>query len=432
MSINTLNLTLDIPCIQGKFNDRLVAFTTQIPPNSIINLLGHDPRSKHWNKLGDELKEIYKFLQRPTSKNRRDSIEGYIEERLGPNPITIGAFPSISIALNRSTPFSSFDKDGTVINKAVGKLHIDVSSTNMRILLDGLGRVTAALDLADSDQRELVENFLFPVTIYAPAPGTADLSWEEMGQLFHDFNFRVQPVTAQHALALDRSDIYISLANMVGKTPVIAAAGGVATRAASLGSKSSELVVQTVLVRMVRGACEGRAFQEANLSQVESPNLTKQTFGVIRDQLEDFLTRLAEKMGDRFAGKDQRKDSLLLTAPGWQALGIVFNDIYVKKLVPAGEREAAISKLAAVDWSRFNPTWIATGLGQPEIDKKTGQPVVNSQGQLRVALTGAGRNNTQAIIDFMRSTIGNAGKVVGVEVVEPEAAPTIQGDLIAV
>ena len=140
---------------------------------------------------------------------------------------------------------------------------------------------------------------------------------------------------------------------------------------------------------------------------------------------------MAEKMGDRFAGKDQRKDSLLLTAPGWQALGIVFNDLYVKKLVAEGEHEAAISSLTAVDWSLFNPTWIAMGLGQPEIDKKTGQAVVNSQGQPRVALTGAGRNNTQAIINFMRSTVGYAAKIVEIKVLETEAAPTLQGELIA-
>ena len=75
------------------------------------------------------------------------------------------------------------------------------------------------------------------------------LSWKEMGQLFHDFNFRVQPVSKQHAVALDNSDLYIALTNKLAERPVFVNNGGVAERAASLGKKSTELVVQTVLVR---------------------------------------------------------------------------------------------------------------------------------------------------------------------------------------
>jgi hypothetical protein len=78
-----------------------------------MNLLGHDPRSKNWKRLPDDLRQIYEYLQRKTDKNRRESIAAYIEERLGPDSIAIGAFPAISIAFsNRSnsnhmgSPFS--------------------------------------------------------------------------------------------------------------------------------------------------------------------------------------------------------------------------------------------------------------------------------------------------------------------------------------
>jgi hypothetical protein len=411
MTINTLNLTLDIPCIQGKFGDRLACFTTQIPPQSIVNLLGHDPRSKHWSKLPDDLKSIYQYLQRKTSKDRRESIEAYIEDRLGPTSITIGAFPSISIALTRPAVFVPYDDKGVSVNLAVGKLRIDVSSTNMRILLDGLGRVTAALDLEESGHGALVGEFLFPVTIYAPQPDTPDLTWGEMGQLFHDFNFRVAPVSAQHAIALDTSDLYISLANKLGQASFIKDNGGVAERAASLGSKSTELVVQSVLVRAVRGACEGRTFQESNISHAQNPNLTSASFQQLRLQLEEFFTGLVGRMGDRFAGKEHRKDSMLLTAPGWQAIGVIFNDIHFRLGMEAEQRAAVMDKIAAIDWSRYNPDWIAMGIGQPEVDKKTGQKVVDAHGRARVALAGAGRSNTQAIIDYMRVKAGIASQL---------------------
>ena len=98
---------------------------------------------------------------------------------------------------------------------------VDISPTNVRILIDGLARVTGAMDLADDHQGDNLDSFLFPVTIYVPAPGTKQLSWQEMGQLFHDFNFRVQPVSIKHAIALDTSDIYIALARRLAECPFI-------------------------------------------------------------------------------------------------------------------------------------------------------------------------------------------------------------------
>src|SRR5215472_33044 len=98
MAIELLNLKTPVPCVQGSFGTRLVAYTTQVSPKQIINLLGHDPRSKNWKRLPDDLRQIYEYLQRKTNLSRRESVSTYIEERLGPNSICIGAFPAVSIA----------------------------------------------------------------------------------------------------------------------------------------------------------------------------------------------------------------------------------------------------------------------------------------------------------------------------------------------
>src|SRR5262249_31412598 len=105
MVIDTLNLKVPVPCVQGFFGPRLVAYSTQIPPKQLVNLLGHDPRSKNWKRLPDEQRQIYEFLQRKTDKNRREGVTGYIEERFGENSIAIGAFPAISIAFQQPTEF---------------------------------------------------------------------------------------------------------------------------------------------------------------------------------------------------------------------------------------------------------------------------------------------------------------------------------------
>jgi hypothetical protein len=408
MVLDVLNLKTPVPCVQGFFNERLVSYTTQVSPKQIMNLLGHDPRSNNWKRLPDEVRGIYEHLQRKTSKSRREGVAGYIEERLAPDALTIGAFPAISIAFQESTEFRPY---GGAIPSAVGELLVDISPMNVRILIDGLGRITGALDLADEEGTEaILNNFMFPITIYAPRPGTKPLSWAEMGQLFHDYNFRVQQVSRPHAIALDISDIYISLALRLGECPVIASNGGVAERAASLGSKSTELVVQTVLVRTVRGACEGRKFQESNLASVDNPNLTRSSFNTILASLDDFYSGIAQRMGQaRFTDRQ----NIHLTSSGWQALGVIHHDIAFKLKLDAVDRAKVLEKIAAIDWGRGNPDWLALAVGHPEIDKKTGQPVRDAAGRPKIAFTGAGRTTTQKLIDYIREKAGIAAALKG-------------------
>src|SRR5271166_4780266 len=54
MALDSLTLTVPVPCTLGYFGDKLATFQTQLKASEIINLLGHDPRSKHWNRLPDE------------------------------------------------------------------------------------------------------------------------------------------------------------------------------------------------------------------------------------------------------------------------------------------------------------------------------------------------------------------------------------------
>lgn len=400
-SIGTVNLKLPVPALRGYYGDRLETYVTQAKPADFISLLGHDPRSKNWKSLAPDLREIYEYLQRKTAKSRRDSIAGYIEERLGEDALTIGAFPAISVAFREHLDFKSAENEG-----GIGTVYVDLSPNSVRVLLDGLGRVTGALDLQDEGKGDLLSRFVFPVTIYAPQAGGKPLSYKEMGQLFHDMNFRVQPVSRNHAMALDTSDIYISLANLLADAPVISDHGGVAERAASLGKKSTEIVVQTVLVRFIRGAAEGRRFQESNLAVAPNPTLTRETRSSVLVSIELFLTAFAASMGPSF----KERDSLHLTSPGWQALGVLHHDVRYK-LGYDDDQVMEIARLAAaIDWSRFNPDWIPM-LGRPEVDKMTGQEVADDRGRRRVSITGSGRYNVQKILDYLRERCGLTEKL---------------------
>jgi DGQHR domain-containing protein len=387
MTIETLNISIPVPCVQGRFGSRLATYSTQISPLQIKKILGHDPRSRLRKSLPADIRAIYERVQRPTAKSRGDGIAGYIQDRLTRN--IIGAFPAISIGITSPTPFRAFEGPG--MSKAVGNLEIDEEGA--RILLDGLGRLSGALDLADEgpEGNTLVKQFMFPVTFYTPTVESGPLSIEELGQLFMDFNFRVNPVPAHMAIALDQSDIYIALTNKLSKDPFIAENGGMELKAKSLGKKSTAIVVQSVLLRTVRGASEGREFQENNLSTPSDPNLTNDTFEQELDSISEFFTEISNGMGkDRW----NVRESLHLSAPGWQALGIIHHDINHRGLdLSAAQRSSICKTIAEIDWSRKNEAWAT--------EAKLG---TFQNGEL--VILGAGRNNTQAIISYVRQKAG--------------------------
>jgi hypothetical protein len=164
------------------------------------------------------------------------------------------------------------------------------------------------------------------------------------------------------AIALDQSDLYIGLANQLAKEPFISQYGGVELRSASLGKKSTALVVQSVLLRTVRGACEGRDFQESNLATAPEPNLIDETFQIELRSISGFFSEIADRMGDRWSDSK----SLHLSAPGWQALGVLHHDIFHRGLnLTDTEKTLVYETLGGLDWSRNNREWVdEAGLGQ--------------------------------------------------------------------
>src|SRR5690348_2997489 len=213
--IDHVKPTARIPAVQGQFGPRIVTYTTQLPPTSIETIVGHDPRSKLWKRLPDDLAKIYSHLQRATTKPRLDSILRYIRYRFVERALIPGAFPAISIAVQNPTAFEAYPG---VPDSGVGVLQFDLSTRNRRIVADGLGRVSASLEIvemSESDEipeiareglKRLLSQFSLPTVFYLPAPGTPPLTLAEMQQFFHDFNFKVTAVPARIAIALDHSD----------------------------------------------------------------------------------------------------------------------------------------------------------------------------------------------------------------------------------
>jgi hypothetical protein len=360
--ITHVNPMVTFPVVQGQFGPRVLTYSTQLPIGSLETILGHDPRSKNWKKLPDDLSYTYTHLQRATTKPRLDSMVGYSRFRFIERPVIIGAFPAISIAVQNPTPFKPYDG---VRETGVGVIEFDLSRRNMRILVDGLGRVSAGLQLLEMAEdtdlpetarqalRKLVSEFSLPAVFYTPAPGMAPFTLDEMQQLFHDYNFKAKPVPERVAIALDHSDLYIGLTNRLGNSDLIKSLGGMEVKSASLGKKSTAIVVQQNLLRFIRGAAEGERFLEGTTrSELADPNLTGETLDDFEDRMGSFLAALVAGMG---ADKFKDRERLHLTSPGWGTLGLLFHDLVVTLKVP--DYEAAARRIGSLDWSRSNPMW---------------------------------------------------------------------------
>jgi DGQHR domain-containing protein len=385
MSLNTISLTTPVPVVQGRFGDRIATYTTQLTPLDVRRILGHDPRSKYWKILPERTRTIYQQVQRTTSGERGSAVANYIKRSVYEG--IVGAFPAISIGISKAVKFTPLEEGG-----AIGMMFLADDADTM--VLDGLGRLTACFDIADDvpDGVNLVKRLALPVTFYAPVAGTDDFTQGDFGQLFADFNFRVNPVPARIAIALEKNDPWVQLTDDVADQPFLKEHGGMERKAASLGKKSTAIVVQTVLLRTVRGACEGRDFQEKNIATVPDPNLTLETHERELGFITEFFSEIAARMGnDRW----EDHESLHLSAPGWQALGVVCHDVNHRGLnLTAAQKSRVYDVIAGIDWSRTNPEWVVEAqLGTADDDGS-------------LIIRGAGRNNTQHIIDFVRRKTG--------------------------
>jgi hypothetical protein len=443
MILGTLNLTVPVPCAQGYFGDRLATYMTQVKPSQIITLLGHDPQSKYWSRLPDELRKIYEYLQRKTSKGRREGPKRYIRHRIAPGSPVVGAFPPICVGVLKPLQFTLYrDKfNNPGLPDGIGELQFSLATSDIRLLLDGLSRVSGSLELLDEGKVDLADSFTFGLAIYAPIKG--ELAPMQLGQLFHDFNFLATPVSAGQAIDLDQSDPHIVVVDILDDAPVIKDNGGIEPRAASLGAKSTALVAKRVFLRFVRGATEGPAYLHT-LREVpdQEAKVTMENVHTVAARIEHFLTQFANEMGhERF----RQRDGIHLTAPGWNALAVIYHDM---EYVLAGrlnesQRNHIITQMACIDWSRNNPDWIGLlgdaainpawvgPLGDADLDAAGRKVIDPTTGRERLGKLYGGQQAITKLVNYIRVKTGldaqlkTAGKSTEInlsDVVDEEAA----------
>lgn len=401
---------LPVPCIMNRAGDHLRAYSTFCRPSEITTLLGHDPRSKNWKALPEPLLRLYKEHQRKTRPARAESIFDYIGSRMAPQATMPGAFPSLSIGLTSPPTFEPLSaragitiSPGVTIGDNIGTVYLDLGISQHRMLLDGLARVTGALDYIDKGQ-DIDEWFTFNVTIFAPSLEKGRLSPQELGQLFHDFNYKVSRVSPSQALELDVASPYSQITDWLKDQPVIRDHGGMQQSGASLGTKSTALVVRRVLLGFVTVAAEGeKALQGAKNEDIRNPLTTAENINVRREKIAQFLACFAEKMG---AERFRDENSIHLTRTGWEAIGMIAHDVMWNPDTRPQDIERVAEALAAVDWSRTNQDWFGK-IGSAWVDSE-GNPKLDDQGRQQVVISGGkGDRGLKLLITYLRRKTGS-------------------------
>lgn len=407
---------LRLPVTRCEANKKLAYYQTGVPVIDIVPYIlgGNDPRSANWSRLPAPVMRLYEKLQRKTVKSRREEVERYVVGRMSPKAMWVGAFPPIVIGVPPSQDFKLHDDQDNYEGVGLLKLRNDLMRPNA--VIDGLGRLTGLLEISQDENvdpsiREWASKFRVPLMLITGNEGNT-LTEDELGQLFYDFNVLGTPVSKGHAIDLDLSDDYITVAGKIGELKVIKAHGGMDDRATSISK--GRWTAKAVLLKAVRAAAEGPGAHVDHVrDSIANPWMSsagrKQE---VVDRFDIALTAIAEGQAGPLP-----EHTLLKTAVWWVAMGLLINDLY--RTYDGGQiseeaREAYLKRLAAIDWSLGNPEFSFLGEPVADKDRKTGalKPIpTDSEGRQVITRFHGGSKAYFNLAAFLRRKIGLYSKV---------------------
>jgi len=336
------------PVVKSHSQYNLDCYQLAVPVWQVSRILGHDPRSKHWKALEPWLRDIYESKQRSTSAPRIAALKDYILDRLMATD-KYGALPPISII--QFEPFSS-DQLSKVES---GTLLLEEGRTEVnRVLIDGLARYTAAIEIREQLKtespnrvKELDEAFEFSIALYVPQRQGIDAS--VAGQLFSDFNSYAWLVPSAKGLAEDMYNPYKLCALTVNASGgVIRKYGGLKSGSSNLGRKDTAFATEIMMAQFCKVAIEGQKGIGKLTKAVSNPQIAKLVPETEGANILGFFEALEKNMGKaRFGDRSQ----LFRTAHGLYALAIIVNDVLYEGRTTLQE---AVDGISAIDWTWNN------------------------------------------------------------------------------
>jgi hypothetical protein len=322
-------------------------YLVSLPIHKMASFLGHDPRSRFWPQLPQYLKTIYEQKQRATDPKRIKALEEYVSDKIL-NPDKFGAIPPLSVV-----QFEPFLADQvTRIDNNLVKIE-DSEAETTRVLIDGLARLTAVVNLRDGlkiDHPEKIadlDQLQLSIALYVPcAKAIGD---DIAGQLFTDFNLYAWPVTGNQALAGDLYNPYRRLADIVNAPGgIVRLYGGLKTGSSNLGRKDRAFATQMVMAQFCKVAVEGRIGMGKLSRPLPNPRCPHINLEEEGKRIADFFTALENRIG---AETFRDRTKIFRQAHGLYAIAVVLNDVleHGRATIDSIARD-----LARIEWSWAN------------------------------------------------------------------------------
>jgi hypothetical protein len=329
-----------LPCVRGNFGHRVQTFSVQVKMRDIASLLGGVGSSSVPSFGSSELEAIYDALRPKRHADTVRSVSGTMERIGSPDDNRLAAIPPVMIAFMRPAKFTPAVPGGEI-----GAVTIDISEECLRVVVQGLETVNAALDLRRRPMSPVLSDVTIPVTLVAPSDGVFE--WEDI--LFLTDTLALaggSTETAGDRVSLVCAEFY--------RTEFIKSRGGV-EHSASLGSKSKAVAATGVLKRAIRNAVDGPWLPD------RVPPLPLQGGPLeIAESLAGFFDGFAYGMGSRFPG------GINMNAIGWQALAGLFHYAHHHHDGDRAALRALGMTVSELDWSKDNPDWIEIGIVTPD------------------------------------------------------------------
>lgn len=335
-------------------------YSFTVRPWQLTGFLGHDPRSQHWKTLPPWLHDIYKEKQRTTAKPRIDALQTYIRNQMMDKD-QIGALPPISVM--QFEPFKREHCKAIPDHSSVYLVDFDEFEA-VRVLIDGLARVTAiqavreTLQTENKEAYEKLDAFRFSVALYVPTEERGKIDGVAAGQLFHDFNSYAWPVPMAKSLASDGYNPYKRVALMVSDSALLRRHGGLKSGSSNLGKKDTAFATELMLSQFCKIVIEGQRGYGKLTKPMNKALITSTDDEAISRFIIDFLVSFEGEVGGKvFADRTQ----LFRTAHGMYAIAVIMHDVHIGRTT----MKKAVEGLASIDWTWKNPQ-MQHGIGRQQ------------------------------------------------------------------
>lgn len=283
--------------------------------------------------------DLVDFAQRKLNKTRVKAIAQYILENYEQGTIF---FPPICVNIHPQPSYQD------------GMIFLPYDSVSMRLTdgqhrCYGIGEVLKELKNENSLEYNLISQLEIGVLLYSALP------LEEERQAFRDQNLLVQRPSVSLSHYFDERNPHVLIAKELIET-VPQFIDNIECIENSLGTHNHKLMSLSTLVQSIKHTFPNLKFQENLQDEIDWLTVYWKT-------LANTFSKNPWAIKNKQERSQQRKESLLVSAVLFQALGMLGHDLLIEGII-AEDLSKWVAKLNELDYTRKNQFWLERGVTQ--------------------------------------------------------------------